>query len=125
MTDIETIEVPKEPLVDHLVAHAREYGDYHDHVSPPERGNERDVEWDWPSADEWDVELCNDECIVCIASTEGSYQVQTRSATYNPPGAAHPAEYERRTVLVGITIEVALDDVGLDFSAIQVIVEAQ
>jgi hypothetical protein len=118
MTDIETIEVPKEPFVDHLVAHAREYGDYHDHVSPPGRGNERDVEWDWP--DEWDVEVYDDE-IVLYAHTEGEYKVQTaRAVTSAPPSKCHPAEYERRTTEVSVEIAVSLVDVGLDFGEIVV-----
>lgn len=118
MTD--TIELPKEPLIDHVVALAREVGDYHDYTSPPDRGNERDVEWDWP--DEWSVRVGEDQ-ILLEGQTEGEYQVKTASATYNPPGAAHPAEYEWRTMPVAVTIHADLTE-GTDLDMGEYTIEA-
>lgn len=119
MTDeVATTAVPTEPLKEHLVALAREVGEYHDHVSPPERGVEADVEWDWDDID-WDVGSYPDTGEIELHGfTEGSYGVQTARARYNPPGKAHPAEYEHRTMPIGVTIHVNLDDGhALDFGA--------
>jgi len=103
--DVDTTEVPTEPLVEHLVALAFEIGTYSDHVSPPERGNERDVEWSWSDI-EWDVDSQpeNGELLL-YGFTEGEYQVQVRRAVTNaPPSKSHPAEHETRTMPIGVTI---------------------
>lgn len=106
-----TVAVPTEPLIDYLTAIVREgIGEFHDHTSPPERDVDDDVEWSWEDAD-WEIESLPEKNELSIRGlTEGKYSVKTRSATYNPPGKAHPAEYEQRTMPVAIDITVDLTD---------------
>lgn len=52
-----------------------------------------DVEYDW---DGWTIEhVDGDEtAIEVVATQEDSESVKVKNARYNPPGKAHPAEYE-------------------------------
>lgn len=97
--DIETVSVPKEALVEHIVGEALEYGVAEEHVGAPERGD-FEIDYSIRDVDDWTVEIHDDQ-ITLQGMTEGSYQVQTLSARRNPPGKAHPAEYEKRTVEIG------------------------
>lgn len=113
MTDDEqaTVPIPKVPLVDYLVNLAREVAPVEEHLSPPERGVESDVEWSWSDVD-WDVESRpEDGELLVYGFTEGEYQVQTaRAVTNAPPSKCHPAEYETRTMPVGVEIHCQIGD---------------
>ncbi len=107
--DIATVPIPKEPLVDYLVELAYEHGSFVGNLSPPERGVEGEVEYSLDDMD-WKVESNPENNEVLLHGvTDGEYQVKMRSATYNPPGAAHPAEYKTKTCPVAATIHV---DIG-------------
>jgi len=99
----ETTTLPKEPLVEHLVAEAYE-GGIEEHVGPTERGVDADVEWSLDDVDEWTVGYHGDGQIEAHGIVTGRYAVQERSATYNPPGQAHPAEYRTETIEIGVTL---------------------
>lgn len=101
MTD--TASVPTDALVEHVLAEVREFGAFDSYVSPPERGVEADVEWSLDDVFEWDV-ATDGEAIELRGMTTAEYSVQTARAKRNPPGAAHPAEYERRTVEIAVTV---------------------
>jgi len=112
------VEVPDAVMARHLIAEAREigeYGDVYDTASEGQHG-QYDFETDWSIADinpeNADVEY-DDGAIRIHAIVEGSYSVQTRSATYNPPSRAHPAEYENRSVEIGVTIERDLTELSV------------
>jgi len=95
--------VPRGPLVEHILEMAREGAEFDDCTAPPEPNLGGPVDWRLEDVEDWTVDADGD-AVVLSGMTEGAYQVQTRSATYNPPGAAHPAEYERRTVRVAVEV---------------------
>lgn len=105
----DTIEVPRGPLIDYLVALARENSTVADHTSPPERGVEGDVEWSWNDV-EWEIEsFPNDGRLSLRGITEGDYSVKTKRAITNaPPSECRRAEYENRTTPVRVEIDVEI-----------------
>jgi hypothetical protein len=109
-TEIDTTSVPTDALADYLVALAREVGELRDYAEPPERGNDRDVDWSWPT--DWEVESFPEKGELQVrGKTTGTYQRQvTRAVTSAPPEKCHPAEYETCEMPVGITIYVNLDE---------------
>jgi hypothetical protein len=92
MSDI--VSIPHEPLGEWMFEMAKE-------VSPeplhePE-ANGKSIDYDLNDIEEITVERVDDgeeEVIIAHSNLIGQTQRQTRSATYNPPGKAHPAEYE-------------------------------
>lgn len=113
MTD-ETLPIPVDRLGNWGLAHAYEMDQIDDHVSPPERGNDRSVEWGVRDVTDWFVAEGptdgDDNTIRLTAITEGKYKVQTaRAVTNAPPSKCHPAEYETREMQVGIEVTIDLD----------------
>jgi hypothetical protein len=100
----DTIEVPTEPLIEHIVTCAREFGTLDDYASPPERGVDKDVDWSFEDVD-WEIEPNPEDNELLIRGvTSGTYSVQTHSATrWDPPA------YETRETELGIDIHVDLD----------------
>lgn len=104
-------QVPKDAFVDHVIHQAKEYGTYD---SPPTvgggpRGPQKDVDWSFDGVDSWDIDRTNSG-FVMHGVCEGSYSVQVTPARYNPPGKAHPAEYEWRNVDVKVVIDVDVEN---------------
>lgn len=101
----ETVSVPKETLVDHIVSEALETGIIEQNVTEIEVGRGESVEIDWylDDVDEWDVHIEGDE-IVLFGVCDGQYSVLETPARYNPPGKAHPAEYRNETHPIGVEI---------------------
>lgn len=107
------MEVPDELMARHVIAQAREYGEYgevHDRVSEgPYGAAEYETEWSIADLDpqECDVDM-RDDTVSVKGIVMGEYAVQVASATYNPPAAAHPAEYETRERELFVEIEMEL-----------------
>lgn len=106
------VEVPDRPLAEHIIIQAREYGTFGDVVDTySEHVKDHDHDLEWSLAD-LDPETCDvdidDETVVVTGEVEGEYSVKVLDARRNPPGKAHPAEYENRTIPVAITIEYQL-----------------
>lgn len=100
----EVTRVPTQLLARHVLAEALEVGDLQEHVQSPIRGGDHDVEYSLRDVDDWNVDTDGSE-IVLSAVTEGDYQIKTaRAVTNAPPSRCHPAEYESRSMPVGIVI---------------------
>lgn len=109
-----TTAVPTESLATFIINAAREYGEYGDVYDTAHEGKhgEHEFETDWSlgdlDADDVDVEVTTDNdgytVVLVIGEVDAEYSVKTASARYNPPGKAHPAEYERREMPLGVTI---------------------
>lgn len=92
-------------LAEHGWALALEAGQIEDHASsPPERGAEAEIEWSIDDVGDWDADPDGDGELVLTGEATGSYQVKTADAVRNPPGRAHPAEYENRELDLAVSI---------------------
>lgn len=112
----DTVAVPREPFIEHVVALAREcttHDNYNVDVNPPERGVDAEVEWYWEDV-EWEVATSAEQnYMVLHGRMEGEYSVQTARKTRH-----HPAEYERRTMPLCVNLVAEFDDANtpLDFA---------
>lgn len=103
MQEKETIAVPRDALAEHVVAQALEHGEFVDYVDAPVEGDPPVDVSDWEDGP-WDMDVLPDDTVKLFGRATGRYQVRTRRAKRNPPGAAHPAEYETREFGVGVTV---------------------
>lgn len=105
-TETDSTKVPKGALVEHVIHLAEEFGEWEDHASvSPERGVDVDLDWSVHDVDDWTVDV-DDGGFELTGFCDGEYAVQTARARRNPPGKAHPAEYETRTREVAVEIRV-------------------
>lgn len=96
--------VPKEALVDHIIAEALEVGDFHDDVVPPACGVDT-VDVSVEDVDDWDVDVDTDGSIILTGITEGTYEVKVASASRTgPPETQYPADFETKTIPVRFKI---------------------
>lgn len=106
MTDEQNfVNIPEDEFLEWFVNMAREVGSYDDYASPPERGVDSDVEWDWDDV-EWDdvAYRPSSHTVEAVGMVDGSYSVKTASATRYPNHKAHPAEYENRSTELAVEI---------------------
>jgi hypothetical protein len=97
MTD-DTIEVPRDALVQRTIDIALEVGQYDDFRVPDDCD-------DWSLKDmDVDYVTTDGSTVIVEGLVEGSVTTKVASARYNPPGKAHPAEYERHDVPIDISI---------------------
>lgn len=83
------LPIHKEALGQHIIHNVIEGRDEDINWQVPD-----DVEVDW---DGWEIEEVDHvgEGVIAVHATQDGIQVEKiRSATYNPPGKAHPAEYK-------------------------------
>jgi len=101
MTDDEpTVSVPDATLAQRTIDLALEVGEY-------------DEMWVPDDCDDWSlkdlsvdtVDMKDDTTVVVEGEVTGSVSVKVSSARYNPPGKAHPAEYERHDIPIWLRIE--------------------
>lgn len=106
--EIATVEIPKEALIERVIEGAKEVGHVESvpHVGGGPRGPQVEVDWDMSSVDSWDVDVIDEENFVIHGIGEGTWSEKVRSATYNPPGKAHPAEYRTHTERIAVEIRV-------------------
>jgi hypothetical protein len=108
------ISIPEKAIAQYVIDIALEWGEYGDVNATASEGqygqDEYDVDWSLTDldADRCDVDTINDEdenlVVVVTGALPGSYSVKTASATYNPPGKAHPAEYESKNIEMGVSL---------------------
>lgn len=107
------VEIPDTVIVRQAIALALEYGDNDipETIGVGEHG-QHNVELHWSikdiNPDDCDVEVVEKDghtTVVVHGEIEATYDKKVRSATYNPPGAAHPAEYETCYVPLMVSIE--------------------
>lgn len=106
-TDPDTTEVPRGPLVAHVVAEALEHGEIC-YEPEPEDAHEP-PSWSLADVGRWEVNSngAGPGTVTLTGRTEASYQVQTSAAKRNPPGEAHPAEY--RTEMLELVVVITAD----------------
>jgi len=100
----DTIDVPRELLINHLTTVAEESDDWTIYLGLPD-GVE--PEWGLEDVEDWTVEVTSEGELRCFGEGEGTYSVQASRARYNPPERAHPAEYKTETFrfMVDITTD--------------------
>lgn len=98
MTD-GTIAVPQDALAQRTIDLALEVGEYNDCRVPDDCD-------DWSLKDmDVDYVTTDGSTVIVEGEVEGSVSEKVLSARYNPPGKAHPAEYENHDVPIWIRIE--------------------
>lgn len=108
------VEIEDERIARFVLRSAKAFGTWGDVMDTASEGkygqHEHDTEW---SLDQIDPEDCfvevNGNTLVVGDIIDAEYSVKTTRARRNPPGKAHPAEYERRTRPLGVTMEMPLD----------------
>lgn len=109
------VEIRDELMARHVIEQAREYGEWGDVYDTAAEGEygQYEYETDWSLTDmnpsECDVDM-DDETVVVSDMIEAEYSVRTARAKLNPPGSAHPAEYETRTTNLYVSIRMTLGE---------------
>jgi hypothetical protein len=109
------VEIEDHKLARHVINQAREYGVYEDINDVATEGTHGQYAYDteWSIAD-LDPSHCNVEVngdtLIVMGTVEAQYTVQTAKARRNPPGKAHPAEYEKRTAPLEVSIGMELGE---------------
>jgi hypothetical protein len=119
----DTVEVPDKAMANFVLTNGLETSDenWHDNTSDELHGNP--FEWEYPrSVDDcksWDIEVVSkteDETeyhgIRVMAVIEGEVTRLVSRAKYNPPGKAHPAEYETETHPVAVDVTLWFSGLG-------------
>lgn len=105
-----TINVPTQPLVEHLIELAKEQGNFDGEVSiTTENGVEKEVMYDLDDVN-WRHQYSDDDSFELSGSVVGDYTVKTADAQLNPPEKSHPAEYEHRQVQLGVVVFCNMDN---------------